>query len=98
MLTAILDEQGNILSDRVPGILGSLAKHVKPMLDGTCDTACPDAIDEVLSNTDTSKWDWGSYKLPTLSDICRSVNCAKDNIPGFDGIPNSARKNCNLSP
>eukprot|EP00973_Karenia_brevis_P063057 8766149-Karenia_brevis.AAC.1 len=34
-LTAILDEQDNILSDSAPGILGSLAAHVKPMLDGT---------------------------------------------------------------
>eukprot|EP00973_Karenia_brevis_P051491 7149373-Karenia_brevis.AAC.1 len=62
------------------------------MLDGTCDTACPDAIDEVLSCIDASKWDWGSYKLPNLSDICNSINCARDNTPGFDGIPNAARK------
>eukprot|EP00973_Karenia_brevis_P043446 6021268-Karenia_brevis.AAC.1 len=63
------------------------------MLDGTCDTACPDAINEVLSSIDTSKWHWGGYKLPTIADICKSINCAKDNTPGFDGIPNSARKN-----
>eukprot|EP00973_Karenia_brevis_P029287 4039228-Karenia_brevis.AAC.1 len=64
VLTAILDEQDTILSDSVPGILGSLAAHVKPILDGTCDTACPDSINDVLNNIDTSKWNWDCYKLP----------------------------------
>eukprot|EP00973_Karenia_brevis_P085199 11826207-Karenia_brevis.AAC.1 len=60
------------------------------MLDGTCDIACSDSINEVLNNTDTSKWNWDSYKLPGINEICKSINCSKDNTPGFDGIPNSA--------
>eukprot|EP00973_Karenia_brevis_P030878 4258998-Karenia_brevis.AAC.1 len=66
------------------------------MLDGTCDTASPDSIDEVLNNIDTSKWNWGGYTFPGTHDICKSINYAKDNTPGIDGIPNSARKNTDL--
>eukprot|EP00973_Karenia_brevis_P012503 1697267-Karenia_brevis.AAC.1 len=36
---------------------------------------------------------WSGYELPTVADICKSIKCAKDNTPGFDGIPKSARKN-----
>eukprot|EP00973_Karenia_brevis_P085750 11895966-Karenia_brevis.AAC.1 len=90
VLTAILDEQDNILSDSVPAILGSLATHVKPMLDGTCDIACSNSIEEVLSQVDTSKWNWNDYKLPGVNDICKSIKSSKDNTPGVDGIPNSA--------
>eukprot|EP00973_Karenia_brevis_P088668 12294806-Karenia_brevis.AAC.1 len=89
-ITAILDEQQNIVASSTPTILSSLAAYWTPFLDGTSSGVDETVAQSVLREMDASAWNWSSYRLPGHRDFCNTVCLSVDSAPGLDGLPFSA--------
>ena len=76
------------LVDQPSQIIGSLAKHWAPFLDGSRDLFHSDVAHEVLSSlSDHGRWDWSSVRLQFFPQFSQIIANSSDSAPGFDGIP-----------
>ena len=88
-LGAVLDEDGQVVEDSIPGVITSLANYWRPFFDGSMHAAPLPLIQNFLDEMSFSQWDWSSFRMPNRKNLCQSIKEAADSAPGKDGVPYS---------